>query len=69
MLSLPKILLLLAVIVIVVVVSKAFRGRSAKAVAKDKDAALDLKPCPVCGNYVAAVGGDCERGDCPIAKG
>jgi hypothetical protein len=71
MLSLPKILLFLAVIVVVVVVSKALRGRSAKAVAKDedKDKALDLEPCPVCGNYVAAAGGGCERGDCPIAKG
>jgi len=73
MLSLPKILLLLAVIVVVVVVSKALRGRSAKAVAKDdykdKDKALDLEPCPVCSNYVAAAGGGCERGDCPIAKG
>jgi hypothetical protein len=36
---------------------------------EDKDKALDLEPCPVCGNYVAAAGGGCERGDCPIAKG
>ena len=69
MLSLPKILLLLAVIVVVVVVSNALRRRSGKAVAEDKDEALDLKPCPVCGNHVAAVGSGCERGDCPIAKG
>jgi hypothetical protein len=73
MLSLPKILLLLAVIVGVVFVSNALRGRSAKAVAKDKappeNEALDLKPCAVCGNYVSTEGSGCERDDCPIAKG
>jgi len=40
---------------------------------KDQDEAknktLDLSACAVCGNYVAADGGGCERVDCPIAKG
>ena len=73
MLSLPKILLFLAVVVCVIMVSKAFRGRGGKVAGKEKDdgkiETLDLSQCAVCGDYVAADGGGCERADCPIAKG
>lgn len=69
MLSLPKILLFLAVVVGVIFVSKALRGRKTKPVKAKGDEALDLSPCAVCGNYVAADSGGCERNDCPIAKG
>ena len=73
MLSLPKILLLLALVAGIFLVSKTLRGRSNSTLKDAKKPAepdaLDLNPCGVCGNYVATEGGNCERDDCPIAKG
>ena len=73
MLSLPKILLLFAVAAGVFLVSRILRSKSNLPSHSDKEsaetAALDLNSCLVCGNYVAAEGGSCNRDDCPIAKG
>ena len=73
MLSLPKILLFLAVAAGVFLLARFLRGRSNLTSNNNKEstetAALDLNSCIVCGNYVAAVSGSCERDDCPIAKG
>ncbi|MDP6873467.1 MAG: hypothetical protein QF521_08060 [Alphaproteobacteria bacterium] len=72
MLSLPKILLLLAVIAVVALLSKSFRGRAGKSdddgQAAEKNEALDLSQCTVCGNFVAPDSRGCERADCPLAN-
>jgi len=72
MLSLPKILLLLAVIAVVALLSKSFRGRGGRSdddgEVKQKNQALDLSQCAVCGNFVAPDSRGCERADCPLAN-
>ncbi len=72
MLSLPKILLLLAVIAVVALLSKSFRGRVGKSddneEVEQKNQAMDLSQCAVCGNFVAPDSRGCERADCPLAN-
>ena len=75
MLSLPKILFVLAVIAVVALLSKSFRGQAVRddenaenAETGQKNQALDLSQCAVCGNFVAPDSRGCERADCPLAN-
>ena len=76
MLSLPKLLVLAAVVGVVILLGQLFRrrvgGRSGRGDAggsnhesSDSDAAVEMLPCAVCGNFVAAEAARCERRDCP----
>ena len=71
--SLPKILVLILIIVAVWYGFKLFtRGRNVTAGGKQNqagqekpDASLEMKPCEVCGDYVAAGAKSCGHDDCP----
>ena len=73
--SLPKILVLIVIIVAVWYGFKLFtRGRNVATGGEQKeagqvkpDASLEMKPCRVCGDYVAAGTKSCGRGDCPYS--
>ena len=70
--SLPKLIVLAAIIAAVWYGFKIFaRGRTVAAGSQKKtgqakaDGSLEMKPCEVCGDYVAAGASSCGRDDCP----
>ena len=74
--SLPKILVLIVIVMAVWYGFKIFgRGRNVsgggsarKQAGQEKaDASLEMKPCEVCGDYVAAGASSCGRDDCPFS--
>ena len=73
--SLPKIVVLIVIIVAVWYGFKLItRGRNVTTGGEQKlagqekpDGSLEMKPCEVCGDYVAAGARSCGRDDCPYS--